>query len=50
MEYNDDQEKIIEPDGEGGWVDTHHFDITGEIQEKVLDMTMDTLVVISFFL
>lgn len=44
MEYNDDNEKIIEPDSEGGWVDTHHYDVTSEIQERVLDMTIDSMV------
>lgn len=44
MEYNDDQERIIEPDSEGGWVDTHHFDLSGELEERVLEMTMDSTV------
>lgn len=49
MEYNDYQEKIIEPDNEGGWVDTHHFDVGDELEEKVLDMTIDSTVTTLLF-
>lgn len=42
MEYNNEQEKIIEPDNEGGWVDTHHYDLSGDLEEKVSDMTLDS--------
>ena len=44
MEYNDEQEKIIEPDSEGGWVDTHHYDLSGDLEEKVLELTLDSAV------
>lgn len=42
MEYSADQEKIIDEEGEEGWVDTHHFaeKSTGE-EERVSDMKMD---------
>lgn len=42
MEYNDEQEKVIEPDSEGGWVDTHHYDLSGDLEEKVLELTLDS--------
>lgn len=46
MEYCEDQEKIIEEeqDGDGGWVDTHHYDTTGvpSVTEKVCEMTLDS--------
>ncbi|KAI5636034.1 autophagocytosis associated protein, active-site domain-containing protein [Phthorimaea operculella] len=46
IEYCEDKEKIIEEDndGEGGWVDTHHYDTdTGAptIEEKVCEMTLE---------
>lgn len=44
MEYNDDHEKIIEPDNDGGWVDTHHFDVANEVQEKIQDMSIGSMV------
>lgn len=44
MEYNDEHEKIIEHDDDGGWVDTHHFDKSSELEEKILDLTIDTAV------
>ncbi len=42
MEYNEENEKIIEHDNEGGWVDTHHFDKTNEIEDKILELTIDS--------
>ncbi|GBP70039.1 Ubiquitin-like-conjugating enzyme ATG3, partial [Eumeta japonica] len=45
IEYCEDKEKIIEDDqdGDGGWVDTHHYDAAGvqNIEEKVCDMTLE---------
>ncbi|CAG4943465.1 ubiquitin-like-conjugating enzyme ATG3 [Colias croceus] len=45
IEYCEDHEKIIEDenDGEGGWVDTHHYDSAGSptVEEKVCEMTLD---------
>lgn len=47
MEYNDEQEKIIEPDSEGGWVDTHHYEKQAGLEEKVLELTIDSPVIFS---
>lgn len=44
MEYNDEQEKIIEHDNEGGWVDTHHFHKPNELDDKILELTLDSTV------
>lgn len=49
MEYNEEHEKIIEPDDEGGWVDTHHYDKQTELEEKVLELTIDSPVRFSIF-
>ncbi|XP_033760193.1 ubiquitin-like-conjugating enzyme ATG3 [Pecten maximus] len=44
--HQEDQEKVIEEDEDGGWVDTHHFPgsdaATTSIQEAVSEMTLDT--------
>lgn len=42
MEYNDEQEEIIEPDADGGWVDTHHHEKGADLEEKVLELTIDS--------
>lgn len=42
MEYNDGQEEIIEPDKDGGWVDTHHYEKQADLEEKVLELTIDS--------
>lgn len=39
IEYSDEQEKIIEADEDGGWVDTHHLE---PLDEKISDMTLDS--------
>lgn len=44
MEYNDEQEKIIETDEDGGWVDTHHHDLSDDLEDKVMEMTLDSTV------
>lgn len=45
IEYCEDKEKVIEDDqdGEGGWVDTHHYDTAGSptVEEKVCEMTLE---------
>jgi len=42
MEYDADQEKVIEPeDDDGGWVDTHHFE-TG-MEQKVQEMSLENM-------
>ncbi|CAG7727018.1 unnamed protein product [Allacma fusca] len=42
MEYDIEQEKVLEPDDEeGGWVDTHHFESAAD--QKVVDMSMDNI-------
>ncbi|XP_014210727.1 ubiquitin-like-conjugating enzyme ATG3 isoform X1 [Copidosoma floridanum] len=43
IEYCDDQEQIIEADDpEGGWVDTHHYDVSaGGVEEKISEMTLE---------
>ncbi|KAG1672259.1 Ubiquitin-like-conjugating enzyme ATG3 [Nymphon striatum] len=48
IEYSDEQEKIIDEDEEGGWVDTHHYPESGaisSIQEQVSDMSLDIKVI-----
>lgn len=43
IEYCDEQEQIIEADDpDGGWVDTHHYDVNlGGVEEKVSEMTLE---------
>ena len=41
MEYKSEQEKIIEEDPDGGWVDTHHYTEGTALEEKVADMTLE---------
>ncbi|KAG6795435.1 ubiquitin-like-conjugating enzyme ATG3 [Apis mellifera caucasica] len=43
IEYSKEQECIIEADDpEGGWVDTHHYDMSlSGIEERVTEMTLD---------
>ncbi|KAK3095493.1 hypothetical protein FSP39_015329 [Pinctada imbricata] len=42
--HKEEQEKVIEVDDDGGWVDTHHFpDPTApSLQEAVTEMTLDS--------
>jgi len=43
MEYDTEQEKIIdEADDDGGWVDTHHYD-TPYLEQKVVEMSLDNV-------
>lgn len=40
--HTDDQEKIVEEDDDGGWVDTHHFDPThNELSEQIGELNLD---------
>lgn len=52
IEYCEDKEKVIEEDqdGEGGWVDTHHYDTAGLpcLEEKVSDSRIICLFSIKF--
>lgn len=42
IEYSREQECIIEADDpEGGWVDTHHYDMSGGIDYRVSEMTLE---------
>lgn len=42
MEYSEEQERIIEDDADGGWVDTHHYDLSmSGVDEKVSEMTLE---------
>jgi len=42
MEYDTDQEKVIEEnDEDGGWVDTHHFDNSSD--QKGMEMNMENM-------
>ncbi|XP_072937184.1 ubiquitin-like-conjugating enzyme ATG3 [Epargyreus clarus] len=44
IEYCEDNEKVIEDEhGDGGWVDTHHYDSAGSptLEEKVCEMTLE---------
>ncbi|KAJ7392859.1 E2-like enzyme [Desmophyllum pertusum] len=48
MEHQDEYEAIVEPDEDGGWVDTHHFvDASGEktvpgTKETFAEMTLES--------
>ena len=48
MEHQEENEAIVEPDEDGGWVDTHHHvDPSGEqatagAQESFSEMTLDS--------
>ena len=37
IEYVEDQEKIIDEDADGGWVDTHHY---ANLNEQIDEMTL----------
>ncbi|XP_063230986.1 ubiquitin-like-conjugating enzyme ATG3 [Bacillus rossius redtenbacheri] len=42
MEYCDDNEKIIDADdADGGWVDTHHFDVSAGLDDNISEMTLE---------
>lgn len=42
--HQEDQEKVIEVDDDGGWVDTHHFadQTLTSVQDQVADMELDS--------
>ena len=48
MEHQEENEAIVEPDEDGGWVDTHHFvDPSGDkvvtgAQEQFSEMTLES--------
>ena len=48
MEHQEENEAIVEPDEDGGWVDTHHHvDVSGEQvtpggQESFSEMTLES--------
>lgn len=48
MEHQEENEAIVEPDEDGGWVDTHHhLDPSGEqavtgTQESFAEMTLES--------
>lgn len=48
MEHQEENEAIVEPDEDGGWVDTHHnvdpsgSQITSGVQESFAEMTLDS--------
>ena len=48
MEHQDEYEAIVEPDEDGGWVDTHHYvDASGEktvpgTKETFAEMTLES--------
>ncbi len=46
--HQEEQERVIEEeDGDGGWVDTHHYATDGSVTqmaEAVAEMTLDTKV------
>lgn len=48
MEHQEENEAIVEPDEDGGWVDTHHnVDLSGNqmvpgAQESFAEMTLDS--------
>lgn len=40
--HQEENEKVIdEEDGDGGWVDTHHFSMANQAAEAVAEMTLD---------
>ncbi|CAB0007799.1 unnamed protein product [Nesidiocoris tenuis] len=44
IEYCDEQERVIDPDDDGGWVDTHSTlsDSTAVLEDKISEMTFDS--------
>lgn len=40
--HQEEQEKVIEEeDGDGGWVDTHHYAGTSQLQDAICDMALE---------
>lgn len=44
MEYKTEQELIVDEDDDGGWVDTHHFSESFNLEQKVADMALESKV------
>lgn len=43
MEYVGEETVVEDDTGDGGWVETHHYDdeATAEIEENICEMTLD---------